>query len=160
MATARRQAAVVLAVVLAACAGSIVEPARHDRVPSLLTDRDPDAIKAGPRAFVPSLITEVRIPGPQNPVDRDGRVAWRGSFGVPNAGKAAVAVAETCPMAGDRAKVRRHFELALSFTIPFQGGMNIRTRLTMQGATLKGRWEDAKGGNSGPVEMALVPRRP
>jgi hypothetical protein len=33
--------------------------------------------------------------------------------------------------------------------------MDVRTRLTMQGATLKGRWEDVKGGNSGPVEMAL-----
>ena len=36
--------------------------------------------------------------------------------------------------------------------------MGIRTRLTVQGATLKGRWEDAKGGNSGPVELALAPR--
>jgi len=51
-------------------------------------------------------------------------------------------------------------ELAFSFTIPLQGGMEIRTRLTVQGATLKGRWEDVKGGNSGPVEMALAPRRP
>ena len=38
--------------------------------------------------------------------------------------------------------------------------MDIRTRLTLQGATLKGRWEDVKGGNSGPVELALAPRRP
>jgi hypothetical protein len=30
----------------------------------------------------------------------------------------------------------------------------------MQGATLKGRWEDVKGGNSGPVEMALASRIP
>jgi hypothetical protein len=29
----------------------------------------------------------------------------------------------------------------------------------MQGATLKGRWEDVKGGNSGPVELALARRR-
>ena len=49
-------------------------------------------------------------------------------------------------------------ELAFSVTIPLQGGMGIRTRLTVQGATLKGRWEDAKGGNSGPVELALAPR--
>ena len=49
---------------------------------------------------------------------------------------------------------------AFSLTIPLQGGMDIRTRLTAQGATLKGRWEDVKGGNSGPVEMALAPRRP
>ena len=33
--------------------------------------------------------------------------------------------------------------------------MTIRPRLTMQGATLKGRWEDVKGANSGPVELAL-----
>ncbi len=51
-------------------------------------------------------------------------------------------------------------ELAFSFTIPLQGGMEIRTRLTVQGATLKGRWEDVKGANSGPVELALAPRRP
>jgi hypothetical protein len=51
-------------------------------------------------------------------------------------------------------------ELAFSFTIPLEGGMDIRTRLTVQGATLKGRWEDAKGGNSGPVELALALRRP
>ena len=51
-------------------------------------------------------------------------------------------------------------ELAFSFTIPLEGGMEIRTRLTVQGATLKGRWEDVKGGNSGPVELALAPRRP
>jgi hypothetical protein len=38
--------------------------------------------------------------------------------------------------------------------------MDIRTRLTAQGATLKGRWEDVKSGNSGPVELALAPRRP
>ena len=38
--------------------------------------------------------------------------------------------------------------------------MAIGTRLTLQGATLKGRWEDVKGGNSGPVELALAPRRP
>ena len=38
--------------------------------------------------------------------------------------------------------------------------MDIRTRLTVQGATLKGRWENVKGGNSGPVEMALaLPRQ-
>ena len=49
-------------------------------------------------------------------------------------------------------------ELAFSFTIPLEGGMDIRTRLTAQGATLKGRWEDVKGGNSGPVELALAPR--
>jgi len=49
-------------------------------------------------------------------------------------------------------------KLTFSFSIPLQGGMDIRTRLTMQGATLKGRWEDVKGGNSGPVEMALEPR--
>ena len=49
--------------------------------------------------------------------------------------------------------------LAFSFTIPLQGGTEIRTRLTMEGATLKGRWEDAKGRNSGPVEMALAPPR-
>jgi hypothetical protein len=51
-------------------------------------------------------------------------------------------------------------ELMFSFTIPLEGGMEIRTRLTGQGATLKGRWEDVKGGNSGPVELALAPRRP
>jgi hypothetical protein len=34
--------------------------------------------------------------------------------------------------------------------------MTIRLRLTMQGATLKGRWEDVKGANSGPVELALA----
>jgi hypothetical protein len=51
-------------------------------------------------------------------------------------------------------------ELAFSFTIPLQGGMDIRTRLTVQGATLRGRWEDVRGGNSGPVELALAPRRP
>jgi hypothetical protein len=34
--------------------------------------------------------------------------------------------------------------------------MEIRTRLTPQGATLKGRWEDVKGANSGPVELALA----
>jgi hypothetical protein len=50
-------------------------------------------------------------------------------------------------------------ELAFSFTIPLEGGMTIRTRLTAQGATLKGRWEDVQGGNSGPVELALAPRR-
>jgi hypothetical protein len=38
--------------------------------------------------------------------------------------------------------------------------MDIRTRLTVQGATLRGRWEDVRGGNSGPVELALAPRRP
>jgi hypothetical protein len=38
--------------------------------------------------------------------------------------------------------------------------MEIRTRLTPQGATLKGRWEDVKRGNSGPVEVALAPRHP
>ena len=38
--------------------------------------------------------------------------------------------------------------------------MDIRTRLTLQGATRNGRWEDVKGGNSGPVELALAPRRP
>ena len=44
--------------------------------------------------------------------------------------------------------------------MPLQGGMHIRTRLTVQGATLKGRWEEAKGGNSGPVELALaLPRQ-
>jgi hypothetical protein len=73
----------------------------------------------------------------------------------PRSGKAAVAVADACVKTGDRAKARRNFELAFSFTIPLQGGMEIRTRLTMQGATLKGRWEDVKGGNSGPVELAL-----
>ena len=51
-------------------------------------------------------------------------------------------------------------ELTFSFTIPLEGGMDIRTRRTVQGATLKGRWEDVKGGNSGPVELALAPRRP
>jgi CubicO group peptidase (beta-lactamase class C family) len=166
----------------------------------------------------------------------------------PRSGKAAVAVAEACLKTGDRAKARRHFELALdaaeekvdaavakrrleylaalhqpapadlagtwsgvmwtndeqidlvamavekrgagyeatladslglipagtktgpfawtggevafSFTIPLEGGMEIRTRLAVQGATLKGRWEDVKHGNSGPVELALAPRRP
>ena len=38
--------------------------------------------------------------------------------------------------------------------------MEIRTRLKVQGATLKGCWEDVKGANSGPVELALAPRRP
>ena len=38
--------------------------------------------------------------------------------------------------------------------------MEIRTRPMMQGATLKGRWEDVKGAKSGPVELALAPRRP
>jgi hypothetical protein len=38
--------------------------------------------------------------------------------------------------------------------------MEIRTRPMMQGATLKGRREDVKGGNSGPVELALAPWRP
>jgi hypothetical protein len=38
--------------------------------------------------------------------------------------------------------------------------MEIGTRRTVQGATLKGRWEDVKGANSGPVELALAPRRP
>jgi hypothetical protein len=51
-------------------------------------------------------------------------------------------------------------ELAFSFTIPLEGGMEIPTPLTGQGATLKGRREDVKGGNSGPVELALAPRRP
>ena len=37
--------------------------------------------------------------------------------------------------------------------------MEIRTRLTVQGATLKGRWEDVKGRNRGPVGLALAPRR-
>ena len=45
-------------------------------------------------------------------------------------------------------------ELTFSFTIPLEGGMDIRTRLTAQGATLKGRWEDVKGAKSGPVELA------
>ena len=52
--------------------------------------------------------------------------------------------------------VRTGGELAFSFTIPLQGGMDIRTRLAAQGATLKGRWEDVKGGSSGPVELALA----
>jgi hypothetical protein len=71
----------------------------------------------------------------------------------PRSGKAAVAVAEACVKTGPFAWTGG--ELAFSFTIPLQGGMEIRTRLTVQGATLKGRWEDVKGGNSGPVEMAL-----
>lgn len=50
-------------------------------------------------------------------------------------------------------------ELVFSFTIPLQGGMEIRTRLALQGAALKGRWEDATSANSGPVEMALAPPR-
>ena len=38
--------------------------------------------------------------------------------------------------------------------------MGIHTRLTVQSATLKGRWEDVKGGNSGPVEIMLaLPRQ-
>jgi hypothetical protein len=37
--------------------------------------------------------------------------------------------------------------------------MDIRTRLTVQGATLKGRWEDVKGGNSGPGNLAWVPEQ-
>jgi hypothetical protein len=41
-------------------------------------------------------------------------------------------------------------ELTFTFTIPLEGGMTIRTCLTVQGATLKGRWEDVKGSNSGP----------
>jgi len=76
----------------------------------------------------------------------------------PRSGKAAVAVAEACVKTGPIAWTGG--ELAFTFTIPLEGGMDIRTRLTAQGATLKGRWEDVKGGNSGPVEMALAPRRP
>ena len=33
--------------------------------------------------------------------------------------------------------------------------MIIRTRLTLQGAALNWRWEDVKGANSGPVELAF-----
>jgi hypothetical protein len=55
--------------------------------------------------------------------------------------------------------VRTGDELAFSFTIPLRGGMEIRTRLTVQGATLKGRWEDATGGDSGPVELAWAPKQ-
>jgi len=76
----------------------------------------------------------------------------------PRSGQAAVAVAEACVKTGPF--VWTGGELASAFTIPLQGGMEIRTRLTAQGATLKGRWEDVKGGNSGPVELALTPRRP
>ena len=76
----------------------------------------------------------------------------------PRSGKAAVAVAEACVKTGPFAWTGG--ELTCSFTIPLEGGMEIRTRLTAQGATLKGRWEDVKGGNSGPVELALTPRRP
>ena len=68
----------------------------------------------------------------------------------PRSGQAAAAGAGACLKAGDRAHAKRHFELALSFAIPRQGGMNIRTRLTLQSATPTGRWEDAKGGNSRP----------
>jgi hypothetical protein len=50
--------------------------------------------------------------------------------------------------------VRTGNELAFSFKIPLEGGMVIRVSLTVQGGTMKGRWEDVKGGNSGPVEMA------
>jgi len=76
----------------------------------------------------------------------------------PRSGKAAVAVAEAGVKTGPVAWTGG--ELTFSFTIPLEGGMEIRTRLTAQGATLKGRWEDVKGGNSGPVELALAPRRP
>ncbi len=84
MATARRPAPVILAVVLAAAGGSAVEPARQDPVPPLLADRDAGGVAADLRAFVPSLMAEARIPGLQIALVRDGRIAWRGSFGVRN----------------------------------------------------------------------------
>jgi CubicO group peptidase (beta-lactamase class C family) len=84
MATARRGAPVVLALVMAVCAGTSVEPARQAPVAPLLADKNAGAISADLRAFIPSLMAEARIPGLQVALVRDGRVAWRGSFGVRN----------------------------------------------------------------------------
>ena len=95
MATARRPAPVVLALVLAAASGSAVEPARQNPVPPLLTERDAGAVAAGLRAFVPSLMAKARIPGLQIALVRDGRVAWRGSFGVRNTGTGAPVTDDT-----------------------------------------------------------------
>ena len=78
----------------------------------------------------------------------------------PRSGQAAAAAPGAHLKAGGRVNARRHFEFAFSFTMPLQGYRNVLTRLTMWGATLKGRWEDVKSANSGPVELALAPRRP
>ena len=95
MATARRPATLVLALVLAAAGGSAVGPARQEPVPPLLADRDAGAVAAGLRAFVPSLMAEARIPGLQMALVRDGRVAWRGSFGVRSTGTGAPVTDDT-----------------------------------------------------------------
>jgi len=95
MASARRGAPVVLALVLAAASGSSVEPASQQPVPPLLADRDAGAVAADLRVFVPSLMAEARIPGLQIALVRDGRVAWRGSFGVRNTGTGAPVADDT-----------------------------------------------------------------
>jgi hypothetical protein len=85
----------------------------------------------------------------------------------PRSGKAAVAVAEAGVKTGPVAWTGG--ELTFSFTIPLEGGMEIRTRLTAQGATLKGRcrlptsprppapWPSAPRTSSGGGERVEAP---
>src|SRR5512143_2645919 len=62
-------------------------------VPPLLADKDLGAITADLQLLIPSLMTKARIPGFQIALIRDGRIAWRQSFGVRDA-KTGVAVTD------------------------------------------------------------------
>ena len=59
--------------------------ARPVPVPPLLADKDVGAIAADLTLLIPSLMTKARIPGLQIALIRDGRIVWRGSFGVRDA---------------------------------------------------------------------------
>ena len=50
--------------------------------------------------------------------------------------------------------VRTGDEFAFTCKIPLKGGLLIRVTLSIQGGTMKGRWVDVQGGDSGPVEVA------
>jgi hypothetical protein len=49
--------------------------------------------------------------------------------------------------------VRTGDEFTHSIKIPLQGGMLVRVTMKIEGAAMRGRWLDVRGGNSGPLEF-------
>ena len=90
MASLKRLLSVVLplvvSLVLPACTRSSVDSARTPRAPGLLVDKDVGAVTADLEGLIPPLMAKARIPGLQIALVRGGRVAWRGHFGVRDAG--------------------------------------------------------------------------
>jgi CubicO group peptidase (beta-lactamase class C family) len=81
--------------ILSGCGRANVEPVPPAPSPPLLADKDLGAITADLQLLIPSLMTKACIPGLQIALIRDGRIAWRQSFGVRDTQTGAAVTDET-----------------------------------------------------------------